>query len=71
VCIFACVMSRLICSMYLCVGVEVFACGSGCRIGRWGMVAIVQPCCGMVCMWNVVVCCGEVACVIGSDGDVG
>jgi len=44
----------------VCVWVEVFLCGSGFRIGRWGMVAIVQPCCGMVCMWNVVVCGGEV-----------
>ena len=27
-----------------------------------------QPCLGMVCMWNLVVCGG--ACVMGSDGDV-
>ena len=32
------------------------------------MWAFVQPCLGMVCMWNLVVCGG--ACVMGSDGDV-
>ena len=53
-CKHACVLSWFIWLLYAFVWVEVFVCGSGCRIG-WGMVAIVQPCCGMVCMWNVVV----------------